>query len=52
MIYEPSSEAEHDKVVEEAEKIFSGVKGQLVLKYIFIDQKTTCKTKSVFLRPS
>ena len=37
-IYEPSSEAEHNKVAEEAENIFSGVKGQLILKYIFIDQ--------------
>ena len=26
--YEPSSEAEHKKVVEEAENIYSGIKGQ------------------------
>ena len=32
-LYEPSSKAEHNKVVEEAEKIYSGIKGQL----IFID---------------
>ena len=34
-IYEPSSEAEHNKVVEEAEKVFSGIKGQLIQKRIF-----------------
>ena len=35
-LYEPSSKAEHNKVVEEAEKIYSGIKGQLILKHIFI----------------
>ena len=34
--YEPSSKAEHNKVVEEAENIFSGIKGQLILKYFFM----------------
>ena len=29
-LYEPSSKAEHNKVVEEAEKIYSGIKGQLI----------------------
>jgi hypothetical protein len=33
--YEPSSEAEHNKVVEEAEKIYSGIKGQLILRHFF-----------------
>ena len=47
-IYEPSSEAEHNKMAEEAEKIFSGVKGQLILKYIFIDQKFMRKQISFF----
>ena len=34
-LYEPSSKAEHNKVVEEAEKVFSGIKGQLIQKRIF-----------------
>ena len=34
-LYEPSSKAEHNKVVEEAEKVFSGSKGQLIQKHIF-----------------
>ena len=37
ILYEPSSKAEHNKVVEEAEKIYSGIKGQLTLKHhVFI----------------
>ena len=34
--YQPSSKVEHNKVVEEAEKIYSGIKGQLIFKHIFI----------------